>query len=94
MRVCHVFLIRPVFFNLLNLISFFCCEPFFRTRNAGSMKQVNPVESVVSLFLKALFDKVLVEISTAVAPGDFMEVFFMRCIHLSHEGFNEKHRKI
>jgi hypothetical protein len=32
------------------------------------MKQVNPVDAGVYLSLKALFDKMLVEISTAVPP--------------------------
>jgi len=32
------------------------------------MKQLNPVDAGVSLYLKALFDKMLVEISTAVPP--------------------------
>jgi hypothetical protein len=50
------------------------------------MNPINPVDSGVYLSLKALFDKVLVEISTAVPPGELMEMLFVRYIHLFHKG--------
>lgn len=58
------------------------------------MKLVNPVDSRVSLSLKALFDKVPVEISTVVPPGDLWKCSLCVTSISLMKVVNEKHRKI
>jgi hypothetical protein len=58
------------------------------------MKQVNPVDAGVSLSLKALFDKMLVEISTAVPPSDSWKCSLCDASLYPMKVVNEKHRKI